>query len=312
MIQSIRVKNFQSLQDINLELGRFTVIVGPSSSGKSALTRAIKAVASNSLDADNITQGSKHSAISVTTDIGTVTIERNSGDSSVYKIAKVGNAPSSYSKLNRKVPTEVTEILGIAPSTLDQESINFAGQHDPPYLLKDNSSSVARILGELTNVSTIFAAVKEASRRSKAASTLLNLRKKDLDKVVTQITEYASIANKATAITKAETALTEATRMQSQVDSLQTLTARAVAASEALQAIKKIPELPNLASVLKAQKDLDAFIALIRQLSALNKIIQSQGASLKACQSAILQSSEELHQHLADLGHCPLCNQNIL
>lgn len=42
--QSIRVQGFQSLYDVSLDLGGFTVIVGPSSSGKSAFIRSVKAV----------------------------------------------------------------------------------------------------------------------------------------------------------------------------------------------------------------------------------------------------------------------------
>src|SRR6187402_3232806 len=167
MLQSIRCKNFQSLHDVDLELGKFTVIVGESSSGKSAFIRALKAVSSNQLNSDYITRGTKHSYVAVKTESATVTIERDQGGISVYKVAKTGSQESRYSKLNRQVPAEVTEILGITPSTLDEGSINFAGQFDPPYLLKDTGGSVAKTLGELTNVSTIFAAVKEANRRTK-------------------------------------------------------------------------------------------------------------------------------------------------
>jgi len=63
VIHSISCKNFQSLQDVEIELGKFTVIVGASSSGKSALIRAIEAIASNSLNSDNIMQGTKHASV---------------------------------------------------------------------------------------------------------------------------------------------------------------------------------------------------------------------------------------------------------
>jgi DNA repair ATPase RecN len=309
LLNTIRVKNFQSLQDINLELGRFTVIVGPSSSGKSAITRAIKAVASNSLDSDNITQGTKHSAISVTTDLGTVTIERNSGDSSAYKVTKVGSKESSYSKLNRQVPAEITEILGITPSTKDVESINFAGQHDAPYLLKDSSSNVARILGELTNVSTIFAAVKEASRRAKAASTMLNVRKKDLALVVTQISKYSAISVHAATITQAEIALVQATETDRKFTRLQTVLSTAEKASDALEAIKEIPTMPDLGQLVETQAKLTRFLGLIQKLTVSAKNTTDSQASIQAADSAIIQIEAELHEHLEELGYCPLCNQ---
>lgn len=311
MIESIKCSNFQSLRDLDLELGKFTVIVGASSSGKSALTRAIKSIASNDLGTDKITQGTRHSAISVKTDLGTVTIERDLGGSSAYKITKVGSEESRFARLNRQVPTEVTEVLGIAPSTKELESINFAGQHDAPYLLKESSSNVARILGELTNVSTIFSAVREANKRAKNASSLLNLRKKDLDGVITQISEYAKIGEQAKQVSSLEELYADCATLQAQADLLEDLLDRAVMASQALSRIKEIPDLPDTTELLNSQQTLNAFKATLREVASAKKIISDQRASFTQAQSAILQAEDELHQTLVAAGQCPLCNQEV-
>ena len=311
MIESIKCSNFQSLRDLDLELGKFTVIVGASSSGKSALTRAIKSIASNDLGTDKITQGAKHCAVSVKTDLGTVTIERDLGGSSAYKITKIGSEESRFARLNRQVPTEVTEVLGIAPSTKELESINFAGQHDAPYLLKESSSNVARILGELTNVSTIFSAVREANKRAKNASSLLNLRKKDLDDVVTQIADYAEIGTQAKQISALEDLHAECATIQTQANLLEDLLDRAVMASQALSRIREIPELPNTTDLLKAQTELNDFKNVLREVAAASKIIAHQQSSLTEAESAILQAEDELHKTLVAAGQCPLCNQEV-
>lgn len=311
MIESVRAKNFQSLQDIDLDFGKFTVIVGASSSGKSALTRAIKAVTSNALHSDSITKGAKHSSVTLTTDGATVTIERTGNESSNYKVSKNGCEEPPYSKLNRSVPTQVTALLGITPSTKEVESINFAGQFDTPYLLKDGASSVARVLGELTNVSTIFSAVREASKRAKNASTVANLRKKDLDKIITQIADYSSVGQQAKQITAIEDKISECTRIDSRISLLKELLDRATMASQALSRIKEIPALPDIDILVKAQTNLNSFKDILREVAKSRQTIAEQTASIEAAESAIIQAEEELHQTLVAYGQCPTCNQEI-
>lgn len=311
MIESIKVINFQSLQDVEVELGNFTVIVGPSSSGKSALTRAIKAVALNSLDSDYITRGTKRSAVSIKTETSTVTIERESGGSSVYQIAKSGSEESRYSKLNRQVPTQVTEALGISPGTKEVESIHFAGQFDTPYLLKEGSSSVARVLGELTNVSTIFSAVREASKRAKAASNVANLRKKDQEKLLQQVSDYAQVSIQAKGITEVEAKLARSIQLQEQLASLTRLHNQAQKALSTLQAIKEIPALPDLGPVLKAESTLNRFKTLALQAISAKKSIVEAGSAIDQASSAIMLAETQLHDTLVSHGTCPTCQQKV-
>lgn len=311
MIESIKATNFQSLQDVEVEFGKFTVIVGASSSGKSALTRAMKAVTSNSLGTDNITKGSKYAAVSLKTENATVTIERETGGSSAYKVAKPGSEESSYLKLNRQVPSEVTEVLGISPSTQEVSSINFAGQFDAPYLLKEGASSVARILGELTNVSTIFTAVREASRRAKNASAVVNLRKKDQAKLLEQISDFSNVSEQARAVTAAEEKLAHAVQLKADIVRLSHLVTLARAASNSLSAIKEIPELPDTTELLKAQARLNLFKTTLREVVLARQLIAKQDTSIEEAQSAILAAEQELHDTLAAAGKCPTCNQEI-
>jgi DNA repair protein SbcC/Rad50 len=311
MLESIQIRNFQSLRNVDIELGKLTVIVGPSSTGKSAITRAIKAVASNRLDSDYITQGTKRASVSVKTDSGTVTIERDSGGSSAYKVIANGGKVSIYSKLNRQVPTEVTEILGIAPSTKEVESINFAGQFDAPYLLKDGASSVARILGELTNVSTIFDAVREANRKVKNASGVLNLRKKDLDEVVSQIADYTSVGEAAKTITEAESRIAQCQDLDRAIKSLSSLIDGLAAASDARLQTFIDYEVPSLDLAQLAQQRLDRFTKILKETILSSKEISVARASEVSAQSDILSAEDDLHQALTDIGQCPLCQREM-
>jgi DNA repair ATPase RecN len=309
MIDSIKTVNFQSLQDVDIEFGDFTVIVGASSSGKSALTRAMKAVTSNSLDSDYITRGSKKSAVSLRTQDTTVTIERELGGSSVYKIAKVGSKESRFARLNRQVPAEVTEALGILPSTQEVASINFAGQFDTPYLLKEGSSSVARVLGELTNVSTIFTAVKEASRRVKNASSLLNLRKKDQQQLLEDLKKFTDIGSRSKAITLAETIMVECLELEEQINILQRLLEQLDRASERFV---EIPTVPDLTDLLEAYKNFNDYKDLVRKLLTNKQAIFAASSQVKEFAEIVELEEIKLHDTLISEGTCPTCNQQIV
>lgn len=311
MIQSIKVANFQSLQNVEVEFGNLTVIVGASSSGKSAITRAMQAVTSNSLDSANITRSTKKAAVSLNTGDAVVTIERETGGTSVYKLAKAGSKEQVFTKLNRSVPTEVTEALGILPSTQEVASINFAGQFDTPYLLKEGASSVARVLGELTNVSKIFEAVREASRRGKNASSIVNLRKKDQAKLLDQITGYADVAGQVKKISRSEDLLLEANRLQVKIDLLTDLLDRATMASKALSGVKQIGTLPDLADVVNAQTKLNSFKDVLRVLANDKQVMSAQLSIIEEADSAILLAEAELHDTLVKAGTCPTCSQVV-
>jgi DNA repair protein SbcC/Rad50 len=311
VIESVKITNFQSLNNVEIELGKFTVIVGPSSSGKSALTRAIKAVALNALDSDYITRGTKHSAVSIKTEQSTVTIERETGGSSVYQIAKVGSEESRYSKLNRQVPAQITEALGISPGTKEVDSIHFAGQFDTPYLLKEGSSSVARVLGELTNVSTIFSAVREASKRAKAASGIVNLRKKDQQKLLDQVADYSQLAPQAKGLAEVESQLAQCQQLQTHIDRLTSLHSQADSALRKLQTIKEVGSLPDLGSVVETQLKLNRLKSLVRTAAGSRKMVQTATSSIDQASSAIMLAETQLHDTLVEHGTCPTCQQQV-
>lgn len=310
MLTRIRAINFQSLRDVNLELGRFTVLVGPSSSGKSAVMRAVKAVVSNGLSSDYISRGTKAASVSVEVNDTTITIERSSNESSSYKIVESSGKESRYTELNRQVPAQVAEALGIS-SSKEVAPINFAGQFDTPYLLTEGGSSVARVLGELTNVSTIFDAVKEANRRSRNASALLKLRKKDEAQLLEDLKSYATIGVRAKDVSSAEQTLAHCTELDSSVQVLSKLIVSAEKAEATLEKTDTVFEIPDLSEVLTAQNRLLQYSALLKEMVSSSNSIRSAETAINSARQDHDSAKAELHDLLVTLGQCPTCNQKI-
>lgn len=222
MIESIHVQHFQSLDDVRLELAPFTVIVGPSSSGKSALIRAIHTMIANRRGHAFISHGERIASITAQTSHGTVTLTRGKGTSdNAYVI--IPSDPShplapqrTYSKLGGDVPVEVTQFLGIDP----KDPIAFASQFDKPYLLDDSPAEIARTLGALTNATVLLEGARESNRRKLDSKRTLTMRQADLQSIQERVPAYRALAEQRAALSEAETQIESARAIQSQIDSL--------------------------------------------------------------------------------------------
>jgi hypothetical protein len=79
-----------------------------------------------------------------------------------------------------------------------------AGQFDRPYLLTETGSAVASVLGRLTNVTLIYAAVRECNRRASERRRRHADRSSELDSVRSQMGAYATLPTRLAAGRKAE------------------------------------------------------------------------------------------------------------
>lgn len=239
MIDFLSVKGFQSLDNVEIALSPFTVIVGPSSSGKSALTRALKTLTANARGNAFISTWAKTATIEADyRDRGRVRLVRGkTTDSNSYTIfppaGPMEDAPETiFTKLGGEVPPEVSDFLGITP----KDPLHFAGQFDKPFLLDDSPAEVARTLAALTNVSVVFAAAREANRTRLATNATLKIRRQDLEAVRARSEEFAILRTYLAAQNEAEKRLTVAHDLQSRIknlrDALQTIsTAEATVAA---------------------------------------------------------------------------------
>ena len=300
MINEVQIKGFQSLHDITVSLSRFTVIVGPSSSGKSAFVRALKTLTNNQRGDAFISHGMNQASIVAKTDRGTVALFR--GKKNEYVLIPEDGEQKTFTKLAGTTPEEVSDFIGI-PS---RDPLNYANQFDMPYLLTSSAAEVARTLGELTNVSVIFEASREANKRRLAASSLLKTRAGDYESLTANLEKYATLKDNLAAIERAEEYLASATEVQTRITALKNI----------LADLASIPEevtprtLPDLTEV----KDLD------RKRRALQQILSGYYASdtehqeqqtLAESRALQLTALADLKtEALREMGTCPTCGQD--
>lgn len=162
MLTQISIRNFQSIAAVDLDLGPLVVIVGPGNTGKTALLRALTALAFNRTGADFIRYGEKACGVAVTTDEGHEIAWVK--DTSTAKYVVDGQ---ELTKLAGAVPDAVSDALGvrrieIEPGVYAVPQIH--NQFDPAFLLQDGPSKAARIVAKLTRLDVIVSAEAAAAR----------------------------------------------------------------------------------------------------------------------------------------------------
>ncbi len=303
MITSIDIQNFQSIRSANLTLGDLTVIVGPSSSGKSAFLRAVRAVVSNIRGSDYVSRGSKTSSILVEFEDCSISLERGNGVGR-YEVKVPGAKAEAYTKLNGGVPEDVTNILKVNPE------LCFAHQFDSPYLLTESGSMVARALGELSSVSTIFSAAREGRRLQLGAQSTLKLRTADLEALVTKAQEFKTLGSDLKRCSEAESYLSKAEELSMKISRLQELISRQGIAEQVLsQAV--VPETPSLDTIVEAYNKWNACKNLVQELHQAHQSTHTAGglASRRLGEEGELES--QLHDLLEAAGVCPVCKSEI-
>lgn len=305
MINRLSIRNFQSLKSADLDLGTFTVIVGPSSSGKSALIRAVRALASNVRGTGQITRGQKNLAITAHTDTAVVTLERGER-SGLYRLTDA-HGEQIFTKLGAAVPGPVTAALRIEPA-IDTGSVNFAGQFDKPYLLDESGAVVARQLGELTNVSVIFEAVRAANRARANAASVLKTRRADLTLLTSRLADFTGLGDRLKALDEAEELNARRVTLTARAARLGGLIAHAASVERTL-ATALPPVVPD-AAVLNQKLN-----RLLELKSKLNRIDTQRGrlrtasTEYDAADHGLAHLEFELRTALVRAKVCPTCGQ---
>lgn len=311
MLTHVEVENFQSLERLSLELGRFTVVTGATGSGKSALRRAMELLAFNARGTSYIRRGAKSCTVGAgDREQGWFTaIERGvSRGKDAYRLAiasQSGDAPvvGTWTKLDGKVPGDVANALQLS-------ELNFTGQWDKPFLLESSGGEVARTLGKLTNVTLLFDAARECNRRRLEIGGELKRAERRLADLTDQAQRFKGMRERREAVSEAESAMERAHDLNVRIGRLRVLTGRLEAAEVALERSAP-PEVPDGSRL----DEIAGRLARLRELYAQwdEACGDADGAQFAAEQAQLTLTAQHdrLHEVLVDAGQCPTCGQAV-
>lgn len=162
MFTELKIRNFQSLKEANIKLGKITVIIGPSFLGKSATVRSLYTLARNRFESSFMKKGTSHTSIELHEGDRWVKYDRDS--SSYYTFSDV---PEPYTKIGRMVPSDISDFLRMPEIVFDSDlslDFNFQRQFDSPFILSLSGFEVAKVFGKLMNLDIVLSASREINR----------------------------------------------------------------------------------------------------------------------------------------------------
>lgn len=306
LIKDLQVKNFQSVADQKISLGLresgggLTLVVGPSSTGKSAMLRAMRLLAYNSTTVP-VRAGEKKTNISISYDSGkSVGVERGKS-LSTYTIDK-----DVYQKAGTSVPKDVANTLKFYGES------HFAFQFDPPFLLAEPGSTITRIFGEITNAHVLTEAVREGDRRKKAASALAKTRWADASEATERLKTFEGLVTRKERAEGLERLLEVLRGYDAEASTLESIVTRHQKAEEALASltVKPVPDISEY--VTKSKKILDMADQINSVIANLHSKKTSYLQAVKdagAAQEDIERIKQERHDLLHEMGICPTCGK---
>jgi exonuclease SbcC len=315
VLTRLRARDFQSIRKADLELGKFTVVIGPTNSGKSALLRAIHLLAHNA-DSPSpfVAYGAKTTEVSIETGDGPpIGVELVRGKAKAeYRLTFDGQDVQSYPKAGKDVPADVAAVLRF--TEVEGEDLNFAFQFDRPFLLSVPTTTAAKVLGDLTNVNRIFGAVREAARRRLEVQGKLKVRRTDLEHLHTAAQAYVGLPAQQKAVARARAAVQRAQDARRDAEAIEAFLAVVEAAERVLEALAERPVLP--ASV--AISGIEDRVAELQRMAAIITIVEESERAAGAAKAEaasfeqqIVNLDVEYHGKLKEAGTCPVCGATI-
>lgn len=309
MLKRVYIENFQGIEKADIELGKFTVLVGESNHGKSSVIRSLHALISNPRGIHkHKSYWARKFVVSATSDLGTATLFCDSMGSRY--VVSLNDVKQEYSKLNNTVPVEVSKILQISPESIDTI---VSLQDESTFMLNDTGSQVSKILGSLTNIDIILSAVKESNKRKQQENTKLKIKETDVLNTKVKLDELKSVDSLLEEHNKLEDRLNKIKLLQIHFEKL-------TAYVEQIQKLNKlitdcevfitasVPSTDYVYDLLDKMNKLESIILDIDEQRELYTTSKSRYATLDSNLEDLIFEKKYL---LEQAGICPLCEKEI-
>lgn len=305
-LTALAVKDFQSFKNANIPLGRFTAVVGASNLGKSALIRALKALAHNAASTGLVRQGSKEFRVEVAFDDATSTTLSKGAKRSEFSIVDGEGLETSFPKAGaNSVPDEIAELWNLS-------DLSFTSQHDKPFLLAEPPSEIARVLGELTNVSLLMEAVRETNRFRTEALNIVKARDKEAEECRSQILTHSNLTAKLDYLAKARKEFDDTQEIDIAYQALKSLVDNHVQIDSMLTSIPVNTDLEigvgSLDKLIETQKILHFALTNHQQAISSASLAKSK---MQTLQNEINTLHDSIHELMQQAGQCPYCGRKF-
>lgn len=195
----ISIKDFQSIESLDLELSGFTCITGPTNIGKSAVIRAISNAILNKSVVGAVRKGKKF----CTVDVDGLKWEKGERVGRYWvpgELDESGN-PKPRDGIGQG-QTEVTEMMGFRSVKVGDKYINpwLATQFNPIFLMEDSGPAVTDFISDIAHLKSLQNAIIHCTRVRQRLLTSVKDKEAELVKMTAKEEALAGVDN----LTKAE------------------------------------------------------------------------------------------------------------
>jgi len=150
LIRQITLKNFQAHAALTIDLSEFTGIVGQSSSGKTAILRALAWLFYGDWDPTYPNDPEKETAVAIRLEDGTVIGRFRRGKKNRAAVKMPDGTVLKYEDFGEHIPG-VLDMLRLAPIKIGtrEVNLNFSMQDDPIFMVTETGPTRAQWLGRL-------------------------------------------------------------------------------------------------------------------------------------------------------------------
>lgn len=287
MITRVVLKNFQNHSSLDLEVGPLTALSGPTSSGKTAVVRAIAGLLRNDPGKELIQAGKDVLSVTLHLDSGfAVTWRKGQKAVNEYIIEDPEGTQKKFQNVGaKKVPDEVMDLLRIGPLTLEDGTkvhLNLHEQMDPLFLLKDPAPLVAKITGELTSAGRLLFAAAAANKSATQMKKLRTVREQDTLKLKEEFSEFPDLEHFASQLELVEKFVVHKEKVDCTVNTLRSLGGKH---QQELQAREKMSKLLEKLGPAR-EVDLSAVRAVVQEKEALVSVLAEHDGLTKQNQKA--------------------------
>lgn len=311
MLKRVELVNFQAHGKLDIPIGQLTSLVGPSNSGKSAVLRAIAGLLRNDSASAFVQHGKSKLTVRLHLEDGHIVEWQKGKDANGYVLTRPDGTSSSYAKVGTNVPEEISDVLRMGPILLEDGSkahINLHEQADSPFLVFDTPGQVAKVFGELTSAGKLFSAANEGNRRIREDKKRRTLRQDDIEKLKSDLSQYADLDDITEKMEWVQSKLIEAKTTSSAAENLEAL----------LSTLKSTEsELSSAASAITALTPATLLdFTLLSNLQSAASSLDALQSELSGCESGLTASVETAAQLTpavtTDLSALTTTNQEIL
>lgn len=233
-----KIKNYQSLKDVEIEVKGLTVVTGANNTGKSAIARAIMGAFTNQRGNSFVRVGESNCEVDITLN-----------DGNHFKWEK-GTKINRYT-INGKIlegvgsgsPDEVSD-LGVRSVDVDNKTVwpQFGRQFEQIFLLDLPPSVLSSALSDMERVEKLEKAGSEARKDSKRTKARLKVKREDLIQNTKALAEYQELDD-ATNLMQSISALeAEAHGMTTKIDKLKALSDKRARINKVLTILNQVDE----------------------------------------------------------------------